>query len=242
MKTILGFAFAAVVIVLGVQPALAQPVNGCPPGEAMQSSDPSGRKITCVPVGGGESDIIGTWAVAGTTNCVSASAGFSSQFFSPNIPTAGTTSVQQLAGTFIGTRTFYAGGTGRSVGTSHTLTFPATNYGGGLPPSPGGTGAASVATLDATFTWTIQLDGKLVINDDNSIAQPFTAPPSLLGQTVTIQNVPPFVGYISKDKRTILVTHPDMSIETSTRRDAGGVVQATSPRFCARSRVLTRLP
>jgi hypothetical protein len=246
MKAILRFAFAAALMALGVQQALAQPVNGCPAGQAMQSSDPSGRKVTCVPVGGGsgESDIIGTWAMTGTTTCLAATAGFNPQNFAPNIPTAGTTTVNQLVGTFIGTRTFYAGGTGRSIGTSHSLTFPATNYGGGLPPSPSfGTGAASTATLDAGFTWTIRSDGTVLIDDDSTIPQPFTSPPSLLGQTVTVQDVPSYVGYISKDKRTILVTHPGMSLETSTRRDANGVVQGLpSPRFCARSRVMTRLP
>jgi len=33
-----------------MQTANAQTVNGCPAGQAMQSSDPSGRNITCVPI------------------------------------------------------------------------------------------------------------------------------------------------------------------------------------------------
>lgn len=242
MKAVLLFAVPMAVTALGAPPALAQPVIGCPAGQAMQSSDPSGKKITCVPVGGGESDIVGTWAVNGTTSCLSTTIGFNPQFMAPTVPTVGANSVTHLHGTFIGTRTFYAGGTGLSVGTSHSLGFPAVNYGGGVPPSIGGTGAASTATLHAGFTWSIQPDGKLVIEDDNSIAQPFTAPPALLGQTVTIENVPPFVGYISKDKRTILATHPGMSMETSVRRDAAGTELARAPRFCARSRVMTRLP
>jgi|RhiMetdeSRZDD1v2_1073273.scaffolds.fasta_scaffold295929_2 hypothetical protein len=239
MKTVLRRAFTAVLIALGAQQALAQPVNGCPAGYAMQSSDPSGRRVTCVQIT--ETDIIGRWAVTGTTKCLQATGGFSTQSFSPLISTA-PTSVSQLAGTFIGTRTFYAGGTGHSVGTSHTLTFPATVYSTGAPPVGGGTGGASVATLDASFTWSIQSNGMLLIDDDNSIAQPFTAPPSLLGQTVTIENVPSFAGYISKDMRTIELTHPGMSLETSIRRNASGVEQSRTPRYCARSRVLTRLP
>ena len=137
MKTVLLYAFAAAAMTLGAHPALAQPANGCPAGQAMQSSDPSGHKITCVPVGGGEADIIGQWAMTGTTNCLQSSAGFNPQTFSPVIPTAGATSVTPLAGTFIGTRTFYAGGTVRQVGTSHSLSLPATNYGAGVAPMPG---------------------------------------------------------------------------------------------------------
>lgn len=242
MTAVLRFAIAAAVFALGTQHALAQPVNGCPDGQAMQSSDPSGRRITCVPIGGSaEADIVGKWAMTGTTNCLQASGGFNSQTLSPLVPTAGTTVVSQLAGTFIGTRTFFAGGTGRSVGTTQSISFPQAVYGGGMPAVVGGfPGGASVATLDASFTWSIQADGTLVIDDDNSIPQPFTAPNSLLGQTVTIENVPPFVGYVSKDKRTIVLSHPGMSEETSVR-NAGGTLFRT-PRFCARSRVLTRLP
>jgi hypothetical protein len=242
MKIVFRTACLAAVLMLGAQQALAQPMNGCPDGQAMQSTDPSGRKITCVPVQAGESDIVGKWAMTGTTNCLQASGGFNPQTLAPVIPTVGTTVVSQLAGTFIGTRTFYAGGTGRSVGTSHSLTFPQSVYGGGMPPSVGGTGGASTATLDAAFTWSIQADGTLVIDDDNSIPQPFTSPNSLLGQTVTIENVPSFVGFVSKDKRTIVVAHPGMSLETSVRRNAAGAELGRTPRFCSRSRVLTRLP
>lgn len=239
MRTVLRCALVTVAMALAQQ-ALAQPVNGCPAGHAMQSSDPSGRNVTCVPVGGAESDIIGKWAVTGTTTCLQATGGFNPQTLSPVVsPTPN--SVSQLSGTFSGTRTFYAGGTGHSVGTSHTMTFPATNY-SNLSSGPGLVGGASVATLDAGFTWSVQSDGTLVIDDDNSIAQPFTAPNSLLGQTVTAENVPSFVGHVSKDKRTILLTHPGMAMETSVRRNAAGQEQSRTPRFCARSRVMTRLP
>lgn len=50
MRTFLHCAFAAMVFAFGAQQALAQPVKGCPAGQAMQSSDPSGKKVTCVPV------------------------------------------------------------------------------------------------------------------------------------------------------------------------------------------------
>jgi hypothetical protein len=43
-------AAAAGVLVLAAQTAIAQPINGCPAGEALQASDPSGRNIRCVPI------------------------------------------------------------------------------------------------------------------------------------------------------------------------------------------------
>ena len=263
-------AFAAAAIALGAQSVLAQPVNGCPPGQAMQSSDPSGRTITCVPIpdtanilnllnaetaareagdqalharidGLTEADIVGRWSVSGTTSCLQSSNGFNTTTMTPLIPATGSTTVSQISGTFIGTRTFNAGGTGHSVGTSHSMTFPGTFFGTTFS-GIAGTGGGSVATLDAGFTWTIEADGTLLI-DDGTIVQPFTAPPSRVGFTVTIANVPPFVGHISKDRRTITLTHPGMSIETSTVHDPAGVVAfPPTPRFCARARVLTRLP
>jgi hypothetical protein len=45
------YAFAVgAAALLGVQAVQAQPVNGCPPGQAMQSSSPSGNTVTCVPI------------------------------------------------------------------------------------------------------------------------------------------------------------------------------------------------
>ncbi|HEY3073783.1 MAG TPA: hypothetical protein VGJ74_01290 [Burkholderiales bacterium] len=240
MKVVLRCAFAALAMALGAQQALAQPVNGCPDGQAMQSSDPSGRQVTCIQVT--EADIIGQWATTGTTTCLQASGGLDTFTLSPLMPTVGFTVVSQLSGDFLGTNTFYAGGSGRSVGASHVMTFPGTAY--GMPPpgfrSPGG---ASVATLDSTFKWSVQNDGTLLIDHQDPVVQPLTAPPSLLGQTATIDKVPVLVGYISKDKRTIVITHPVMQLETSVRRiGVDGAIQSTSPRFCSRTRVLTRLP
>src|SRR5690349_862583 len=232
--------YGLALIALGAQPVLAQPVNSCPDGQAMQSSDPSGRRITCVAIT--EADIIGQWATTGTTNCLQASAGFNTFSFSPVIPTVGFTVVSQLNASFLGTNTFYAGGSGRSVGASHVTTSPGTAY-GAPPPGFISTGGASVATLDSNFTWSIQSDGTLLIEHPDPVAQPITAPPSSLGQTATIDKEPALVGYISKDKRTIVLAHPTMTLETSVRRiGTDGPIQSTSPRYCSRTRVLTRLP
>lgn len=249
MRTVLRCAITAVLMALAQQ-ALAQPVNGCPAGQAMQSSDPSGRRVTCISVPDvdalTESSIVGKWAVTGSTTCLQSSTGFnttgSTATFNPIIPSSGSASVSQLAGTFIGTRTFEANGTGRSVGTTHSVVFPATFHGAGFAGVTTNAGGASVATLDAGFTWRIQPDGTLFIDDDNTIPQPFSAPPSRVGGSATIVNVPPYVGHISKDKKTILLTHPGMSVETSTTRNPDGTTNPSIQRFCARSRVLTRLP
>ena len=80
-----------------------------------------------------------------------------------------------------------------------------------------------------------------MIDDDNSIPQNFQLPESRVGFTVTIENVPSFIGHISKDKKTIVLTHATMAMETSVLRHPSGTVIARTPRFCARERVLTRL-
>src|SRR5688572_24653165 len=206
MSRVWGNTLAAMALALGAQSVAAQPVNGCPAGQAMQSSDPSGRNIRCVPIADGaalqaalqaeaaarqamdenilsivgqltEANIVGRWAMSGTTSCLQSNTGFNENF-SPVIPATTSAFVSQLSGTIIGTRTFNADGTGRSVATSHSMSFPGTFHGttfAGVATGPAG--GASVATLDAGFTWSIQPDGTLVINDDNTIPQPFIAPP-----------------------------------------------------------------
>lgn len=255
-------ALAAMAIALGAQSVAAQPVNGCPAGQAMQSSDPSGRNITCVAIGDGaalqaeiaarragdenilsmlgqltEADIIGRWAMTGSTMCLQSSNGFNAEFMSPQFPTV----VSQLHGTVSAVRTFRPDNTGTSVGVSQSLSMPQLNF--GTSPSPlGGTGGASLADLNAEFTWSIDpMSGKLLIDDDNLVPQNFLQPPNRVGFSVTIENVPPFVGYISKDKRTIVLTHPEMALETSVVRDPSGAEIGRTRRFCARERVLTRL-
>jgi hypothetical protein len=46
---IYAFAVGAAAL-LGMQVVQAQPMNGCPPGHAMQSSSPGGNTVTCVPI------------------------------------------------------------------------------------------------------------------------------------------------------------------------------------------------
>jgi hypothetical protein len=269
MSKLLRCGFAAAAIVLSSQGALAQPVNSCPPGQAMQSSDPSGKKITCVSLPDttsvinmigdekaariaadqrinaridalAESDIIGTWATTGTTTCLQSSGGFNPGNFSPSFPSGGFTIVSTISGDFSGTTTFYAGNSGRSFGASHIVLSPGSVFGS---PPPGfanmNFGGTSVAALDSNFNWSIESDGTLLIDHREPVVQPFTAPPNFVGQTATIDRMPLLAGYVSKDKRTIVFTHKTMSLETSVRNATPPI---TSPRYCSRMRVLTRLP
>lgn len=254
-------SLAAVAIALGVQGVeAAQPVIGCPAGQAVQSVKLHGHpSITCVPVVAPaalqaetaarqamdanilsivgaltETDIVGRWAMTGATSCLQSTNGFNANL-SPQSPT----NVSQLHGTTSAVRTFRADGTGTSTGVTQSLSMPQQSF--GLPPSTN-TGGASLADLNANFTWSIDAEGRLVIDDDNLIPQNFVLPASRLGFTVTVENVPSFVGQISKDKRTIVMTHATVGLETSVLRDPAGTVIARTPRFCARDRVLTRLP
>jgi hypothetical protein len=266
-----GAALAAA-LAAGVHSVWAQPINGCPAGQAMQSSDPSGKKITCVPLPDvsalqgsinaeaaaraaadqalseridrlTESDIVGRWAVSGTASCLQSSRGFTPDF-SPVVTIAppGTppivTVVSQLTHSINGTRTFNAGGAGTSDAVLQTLAHAGLVFG---VLGTGPTGAANVSTLSGTFVWQIQPDGTLFIEDDRA-PNVLAAPPSRIGSTVVIENRPPFVGHISSDRRTILLTHPGMSIETSVSFNAAGVEQSRTPRFCHRQRTLIRLP
>jgi hypothetical protein len=233
---------AAMAIALGAQGVAAQTSNGLRQqieAETVARQEMDGNILSIV----GqltETDIVGRWAMSGTTTCLQSSTGFNDRF-SPIIPPFGAAFVSQLAGTTSGTRTFNAGGSGRSVAATHAMTFPGTLHGLGFAGVSTNAGGASVATVDASFTWSIQPDGTLLIDDDNTIPQPFTAPPFRVGSTATIENLPPFVGHISKDRRTITLTHPGMSVETSILRDSSGAEIGRTQRFCARERVLTRL-
>jgi len=240
MKLIWGCSFAAAVIV-AAPAALAQPVNGCPAGQAMQSSDPSGRKVTCVALPEiAEPSIVGRWAMTGTNTCTSSTTGFDANF-TPNLA-AGQTIVSQLTGSVNAVRTFNPDHTGTIVGISHNIAHPQAIYRPGLAPSIQGPGNATLNRVDTTFTWEVQADGTLLINDDNVTPQVFILPATRAGWTVAIYDMPPFVGHISKDRRTITLTHSTMQVETGQLTDTTtGNVFAPSPRFCARERTLTRL-
>jgi hypothetical protein len=292
-------------------------MNGCPAGEAMQSSDPSGKSVTCVPIpdtaglqqqianeatarqaqdanilnmlgaetaarqaadgalqGGinaeaaarqaadqalgaridalaAETDIVGTWATTGTTVCQTSSRGFDANMSplivtQPGVPPAPPTTlptiVTQLTATSLGRRTFNPGGTGTADGTTLAI-----NHAGVVVGVLGtdGVGGSTGSSFTNTFVWHIQPDGKLFIDDAGPLVQTAFLPPTRVGWTFTIDKTPSWEGFISKDKKTIVITHNTLQTETSTTLDQNGVPppgSAPSLRFCIRHRVLTRLP
>jgi len=240
MKTILRCS-SATLLMLGAAHALAQPVNGCPAGQAMQSSDPSGRKISCVALPQvAEPGIVGRWAMTGTATCTLSSTGFDASF-NPNLA-AGQTTVSQLTGTVSAVRTFNADGTGTVVGIAHNIAHPQAIYRPGSGPVLGGAGNTTLNRLDTTFEWQVQADGTLRMQDNNLVPQVFVLPATRAGWTAVAYDMPPFVGHISKDRRTIALTHDTMQVETVQVTDTTtGTTFAPSPRFCARQRILTRL-
>jgi hypothetical protein len=225
---------AAIAIALGAQSVAAQSVsevNGLKEETAARQA--MDENILSIVGQLTETDIVGRWAMTGSSMCLQSTNGFNANM-SPQPPTA----ISQLHGTVSAVRTFRADKTGISVGVTQNLSMPQMLF-GTLPPV--GVGGASLADLNAEFTWTIDDDGRLVIDDDNSIPQNFLLPESRIGFTVTVENVPSFIGHISKDKKTIVLTHATMAIETSVLFNSSGIEVGRTPRFCARERVLTRL-
>jgi hypothetical protein len=147
--------FAASVFLVTAPAAYAQPVNGCPAGQAMQSSDPSGKKVTCVaiPDAGAlqaqinaeaqartsadqdlrasinEATVVGAYAFAGPLTCLLSNNGFNDDL-TPKaaVPGGQNTVVQQFLGMSSGIRTFHAGGTGTTEITQQVLNYPVIFY------------------------------------------------------------------------------------------------------------------
>jgi len=257
----LGIAFVPLFL-LGIQTAAAQPMNGCPAGQAIQSSDPSGKNVTCIPVPDTawlqgqindlrEASVVGRYAVTGTRSCVSSQLGFNDDLTpKPGTPAgpgtpAITNFVQYFSVVTVGVRTFNADGTGTTQFQSQAVQAPSTFFtatgGAGIafflaPPQP--SGGASVADVSGTFTWQV-LDGKLIISSEPTIGT-FTRG-ARAGFTVETRDVPKLVGVLGKDLRTISVTHEDLGVETSVQTSPDGLTVNTSPRVCARDSLLRKL-
>jgi hypothetical protein len=154
MKTAACIGLAAGILI-STPGAYAQPVSGCPAGQAMQSSDPSGKRVTCVPIpdaaalqaqlnaeagareradeqlraGINETSIVGTYAFSGPQTCLVSNNGFNDDL-TPKAPVPGgqNTVVSQFIATGSGRRTFNADGTGTTEATSEVLSFPIIFY------------------------------------------------------------------------------------------------------------------
>jgi hypothetical protein len=146
----LGIAFVPWFL-LGIQTAAAQPMNGCPAGQAMQSSDPSGKKVTCVPIPDtaglqgqingeaaarmaadaelrasiNEASIVGRYAVTGMRSCVSSNLGFNPDLSPRAATTPGINNfVQYFSVVTVGVRTFNTDGTGTTQFRSQGILAP----------------------------------------------------------------------------------------------------------------------
>ena len=242
-------AIAAAALFTAVQGASAQPVNGCPAGQAIQAADPSGRNVRCVPIPdvaalqsqidalrasiSGES-IAGQYAFSGPYTCIQSSTGFNNDL-TPRSPTQGGPSafIQVQHGITTGFRTFNADGTGTLPPVYNFNLGVATN--GGVP-RPSGNAGASRTT--GQFTWQL-VAGQLLIEESGSNSGTIVEGAGA-GLAVTVRDLPPVVGIIGKDRRTISITHQRMQVETISTVLADGTVRET-PRVCIRERLLRKL-
>ena len=195
---------------------------------------------------GGETGLRGEYSFTGTAVCFSSSTGFRTDFeLVPLVPpppppglgppTVLTVSSQSISGV----RTFNGDGTGHVVFTVHNIGYPFV--------SPGvvvfSTGGASVSTLEANFTYVVNSDRTIVIDDEPTNGVIIKGG-NRVGWGVSSLNVPRFVGHISKDWRTIQVMQEDMVVEQSVLNSPPGVTpvqQFVTDRVCHRERTLHKI-
>ncbi|TMI03651.1 MAG: hypothetical protein E6H39_00160, partial [Betaproteobacteria bacterium] len=117
----------------------------------------------------------GTYAFTGTALCLSSSRGFNDDL-TPKIDLVqgtGSTIVNASSQSVNGVRTFDGNGGGTVEATFHVINYPSLFYFIGIPPSPpvvvGATtnaGVATLSTVTGTFTYEVNADGTLTIDDD----------------------------------------------------------------------------
>src|SRR6267143_5258657 len=222
----LGVSFAFT-FSLAAQPAAANQDVACPEGQAIRAI--GDKTAVCVPVPppanlaplnaainaeavarmaadqelrdsiGGETGLRGQYSFTGTAQCLASSTGFADNLLpliSP--PPAPSTLLTQSSNTISGVRTFNGDGTGTVVAIVHNIQ----------------TSGPTVSTLHGTFTYELGLDRTLII-DDAPTQGLITKGGIRVGWKTTTLNVPRFVGVVSKDLRTVSVTHEDMVVEQS---------------------------
>jgi hypothetical protein len=105
------------------------------------------------------------------------------------------------------------------------------------------TGGGSVSTLEANFTYVVNSDRTIVIDDEPTNGVIIKGG-NRVGWGVSSLNVPKFVGHISKDWRTIQVMQEDMVVEQSVLNSPPGVTpvqQFVTDRVCHRERTLHKI-
>jgi hypothetical protein len=195
-----------------------------------------------------ETKIAGTYAYSGSQVCLNSTTGFREDLSPmPSTDPARAAVVSQNIVYTTGFRTFNEDGTGSVEISSQAVNPPAifvTNTGfAGVgtivePPNPGRPGGnVASARQTGTFTWRVE-DGKLFIADASPLGT-FDAGPSK-GCTQRTDDVPPMVGVLAKDLRTISLAHDGIAVERNTITCAG-VVVSSNPRICHRQRLLQKM-
>src|SRR3989454_1191612 len=201
--------------------------------------------------GGGETSIVGRYAVTGSGTCLSSSTGFAANllpiiFVPPPVappipgqtepppppPPMPATVLQVTSSSINGVRTFNANGNGTTVSTFTTVNYP--SY------MPWGTvriGGGSASTFEGTFTYTVDGDN-LLIEEDQPTGVITQGP--LAGAQISTLGLPRFVGKISKDRKTIVLTQENVVVEQNVITPFGQAPQITD-RICERHRILTRI-
>ena len=249
----------------GVEVVEAQPMNGCPPGHAMQSSSPSGNTVTCVPIPDAAAlrSAIDAEAQARSNADTSLAGEIAELRAKAEAPSIGGrwafTGPQNCVASSSGFNTdlqanFVPGVTILTTSTTAvsgvrtfgvpdaegkgTGTASATFHTITHPPVPVSflrAGSAAISTLQGAFSYEIQ--GEDLIIDDAPAVSPIVkgAPGS-----VQILGNPRLIGKISKDRRTILLTQETVVVEQSVFTRLDGVA-FTTDRVCWRERTLIKL-
>src|SRR2546425_818839 len=268
----LGVSFAFT-FALAAQPAAANQDVACPEGQAIRAIGDKTAVCVLVPPPvnlaplnaainaeavarmaadqelrdsiGGETGLRGQYSFTGTAMCLSSSTGFRTDFelvpliVPPPPPPAVGTMLTPSSNSISGVRTFNGNGTGSVVATVHNINYP-TQFPGSASFS---SGAATVSTLQADFTYEVKPDRTLVI-DDGPTSGVIIKGGNRVGWGVSTIGVPKFVGHISKDWRTIDLVHEDMVVEQVVNTSPPGVTPAqefVTPRVCHRERTLRKI-
>jgi len=133
-----------------------------------------------------------------------------------------------------GIRTFNGDGTGTVKGTAVGIVVKPTPGPNGFPHFPPSAGSGE---FSFSFTYTVDGEGGWTSTMvPGTYSETFLTGPRA-GQTATVDAIPPIVGMMSQDGKTLIAAHVTPTVET--RSYSNGDVD---PEICHRSRVFIKLP
>lgn len=252
---------AAAAALAAAQAAVAQPMNGCPEGQAIQASDPSGKHVRCIPVPPPVD-------VSGLQAQINAEAAARQGMDATLLGAIDQLRADAIEASIVGTYTF----TGTQSCLTASLGFnPDLTPVQPPPPPPGqpfvpnqvstsasavwgyrtfnadGTGSAEFhsqnlggeSLLFSSFAWEIA-SGKLFITEGQAQGTITRGGPRV-GWTVISQNVPRTMGVLGKDLRIISLVHEEINPEIGITRSPDGTQEFISHRICYRERTLRKM-